>query len=175
MLQLHFIAVADWWTAAQTTDKHLYPLPGCKKTTKQQNIMGLSQCLLSNLQTSCKWRAAWELTECLTVVTCLRVWSSASEANFKQSGSDAQALLHGEAALLYSVHWRNFSLEGNLDVLLECSHLLKWPARWCCLISSIKGRRAAQNHETHSRMCLWWENVCELGVTAVSRCYDGRN
>lgn len=75
MLQLHFIAVADWWTAAQTTDKHLYPLPGCKKTTKQQNIMGLSQCLLSNLQTSCKWRAAWELTECLTVVTCLCIRS----------------------------------------------------------------------------------------------------
>lgn len=44
MLQLHFIAVADWWTAAQTTREHLYPLPGCKKqqnnkTTKHNGLI----------------------------------------------------------------------------------------------------------------------------------------
>lgn len=148
------------------------PSPWLQKTTKQQNIMGLSQCLLSNLQTSCKWRAAWELTECLTVVTCLCAWSSASEANFKPSGSDAQPLLHGEAALHHSVHWRNFSLEGNLDVLLECSHLLKWPAQWLPWIH--KNAQMHKNHEMYSRMCLGWENVCELVVSAVSRRYDGQ-
>lgn len=163
MLQLHFIAVADWQT----------PLPSPwlqknNKTTKHNGLITVFIVKPPNQLQMTRCVGADRVYNCchmfVRVKQCFR--SKLQAVWFWRTGF----ITWRGCAPLFSTVTRLFS-----DVLLECSHLLKWPAQWCCLISSFKGRRAAQNHETYSRMCLWWENVCELVVTAVSRCYDGRN
>lgn len=180
MLQLHFIAEADW-SAAITTDEHLYPLPGCKKTTKHNGLITVFIARPPNQLQNDALRGSWQ--ECLTVVKCLCVSvrarphnrSSASEANSMQSRSDAQPLLHGKAAQHYSVYWRTFSLERNLNILSEFSHLLQWPAQWRCMISPLKRRRPLTHTYKHTHSANYCLMSCSIKQDWLANVHASKN
>lgn len=136
-----------WGTAAEPR-KHL---------CKQQNIMGLSQGLLSNLPTSCKRRPAWELTERLAVVKCLCMSLWLKLYNWGYAARWVCNLLPVQDQRLLCTSWYAdetcvfFPDYINLNI-----YLFMWPVQWCCPTFLLKKKDLSKNTVVY----LLWELFC---------------